>query len=107
MKDKWSNLTGFELATFSLMLTVPPFTLYYIYIYMHFVNYFLPTFNLVLVDDYTNAFILNPELYLVGPIQGETTETLMQVRNYWRNQRTPEKSLLVRWDAQTAKCKFK
>ncbi|XP_045216736.1 cartilage oligomeric matrix protein-like [Mercenaria mercenaria] len=56
----------------------------------------------VLVADYPDAFVLNPELYLVGAILGERSDTLIQVRNFWRNQITPDNSFLVRWDAQAA-----
>lgn len=55
----------------------------------------------VLKNEYSDAFILNPELYLMGPITGERSETLLQVRNYWQGSRNPEKSLLIMWDTSS------
>ncbi|XP_060555845.1 cartilage oligomeric matrix protein-like [Ruditapes philippinarum] len=54
----------------------------------------------VKADEYPEAFVLNPELYLVGVIQGDRPETLIQVRNFWRNQVTPDSSFLIRWDSR-------
>ncbi|XP_052796018.1 cartilage oligomeric matrix protein-like [Mya arenaria] len=52
----------------------------------------------VSVDGYTDAFILNPDLFLMGQTSGGRSQNLMLVRNYWHTDSTPATSFRVLWD---------
>ncbi|KAL4227295.1 hypothetical protein ACF0H5_012741 [Mactra antiquata] len=51
----------------------------------------------VLVPEYADSFVLNPELYIMGPIESDKSETILRVRNLWWDSRTPQDSLLIQW----------
>ena len=55
----------------------------------------------VMPSEYEEAFILNPDLYLMGQTDGRDSASLLLVRNYWRDPQTPSTSFRVLLDPST------